>query len=417
MYEFKFPDVGEGIHEGKIVKWLVKEGELVKEDQNVAEIETDKAIVELPSPKSGTILKILAKEKETIKVGQTLVAIGEKGEQAGKELPAKEHTAEITAGAIDGKSAEMSAVQNYDSGILASPYVRKLAQELKVDLSKIKGTGKEGLITEQDVKSFAKFGATAKAEEKEAKKTVVRKTKITFDRYGRVLRVHFAGIRKIISERVLESAGKTASVTLFDEANITKLAEIRDKKKQEALQKGFPLTYLPFIAKAVELSLKENPYLNSSIDDENDEIILKQYYNIGFAVDITEGILVPVVKNSDKKGIFELAKEMKILSDLCRSRKINIEELKGSTFTITNLGSIGGIFFTPIINYPETAIIGIGKIRKQQAFKNNELETASILPISLTFDHRLIDGARAARFMNDLISHLENPEESFEGKY
>ena len=407
MYEFKFPDVGEGITEGEIVKWVVKEGDKVKEDDVLGQIETDKAVVDIPSPKSGTILKIHIKEGEIVKVGETLVTIGEESEKISekkKEIKKEERKTTSVVGSLEEAEEEIPIIKESkvvkEKEVLAMPYVRKLAKELNVDITRIKGSGKDSRITEEDIRN----AKVEKLEEKKPEFKIVKK----YDIYGYVERVPLKGVRKTIARNMIRSSNEIAAVTSMDDVDITKLSEIREKEKKIAEEKGVKLTFLPFIIKAVITALKEHPYLNSSL--ENEEIILKKYYNIGVAIDTEYGLLVPVVKGVEQKSILDIAKEIFSLADKARNRKIDLADLKGGTFTITNYGSIGGNYGTPIINYPEAAILGLGRIFDRVMSINKRLEVRKILPLSLTFDHRILDGAEAARFLNKLKGYLEDPD-------
>lgn len=411
-FEFKFPDVGEGIHEGELLKWLVREGEAVEEGQPLAEIQTDKAVVEVPSPKKGIILKLHFNPGDKVNVGDVLVTIGERGEKAVAIKPVKqkeERKSVSVMGQLEEateEEGEMRIVQQPSKkvapSVLAMPAVRKLAKELNIDLSTIKGTGPNGRVTKEDVKT-AKPGISKKTE------VASEQPKVMFDNYGSVLHIRLHGTRKAISEHMSESHKHAVLVTHMDEADVTKLSEIREKEKQVAEKNGVHLTYLPFIVKAVIAALKSNPYLNSSMDENSNEILLKKYFNIGFAVDTTDGLIVPVIKNADKKSIFDIAKEMNDLAEKSRNKEISLTDLKGGSFTITNIGSIGGTAFTPISNYPEAAILGVGKMMDKPVVKDGKIIVRKILPLVVSFDHRIIDGAKAAKFMNYIIKNLEDP--------
>ena len=395
--EFKFPDVGEGITEGEIVKWFVKEGDEVKEHQAIGEIETDKAIVEMPSPYSGVVLKIAIKEGETVKVGDTLVVIGEKGETV-ESKPSEAKEPALKPAGVVGYLEEAPEEETKPTKVLATPAVRKLAKELNVDLSTIKGSGSGGRITEQDVR------AVAKTKEKEPELKVMRK----YDMWGYIDRIPLKGIRKIISGHMTKSAFTAPHVTHFDEIDATKLAEVREEMKKEAEMKEIKLTYLPFVIKALVAALKQYPRLNASLDEENETIIVKKYYNIGIAVDTEAGLMVPVIKGADQKSIYDLAKEASELAENCRNRTIDLMDLRGGSFTITNIGSIGGIYATPIINYPEVAILMTGRMYDKLVLEDDKIKIKKFMPLSLSFDHRVVDGADAARFVNVVKQYLEN---------
>ncbi len=396
MVDVKFPDVGEGVTEGTLVKWLVKIGEEIKADQAVAEIETDKAIVEIPSPKAGKILKLFGKEGDVIKVGSILASLALPGEEV--KIP----EAKPPAIKPEVKPPEIKPEVKLPERVLATPSTRRLARELGVDISKVAGTGPGGRITDEDVKKF-----------KEAPKPEI-KPEIMPEAAPEIKaleeRIAVKGIRKTIAERMVKSLFTAPHVVSMDEADVTELVRLREKEKKLAEEKGIKLTYLAFIVKAVTVALKQHPYLNSSLDSEKNEIILKRYYNIGIAVDTPDGLMVPVIKNADQKSIMELAQETEKLAQEARSRKIKLADLKGNTFTITNIGSIGGIFSTPIINPPDVAILGVHRIRDMPVVIDGEIKIRKILPLVLSFDHRVLDGAQAARFMNTLIDHLKDPD-------
>lgn len=417
-FEFKFPDIGEGLTEGEIVRWLVKEGDEIKEGQSLVEVETDKALAEIPSPRTGTILKILAKEKEIVKVGQVIVVIGEKGEALAAPPPspsapvpkpksvgvvgeleeAPEETPAVAAKAEPIKAARVS------EHVLATPSVRALAKELGVDINKVQGTGSEGRVLEKDVHQTAE--GKAKPVEEAKKPTKARK----YDLYGYVERIPLRGVRRSIARAMVKSKYTAPHVSAMDEADVTELWRIREKEKKVAEGKGIKLTILPFIIKALIAGLTEHPYLNATLDDENEEIILKKYFNIGLATDTPEGLMVPVVKNAKEKSIFELAQESAQLAEKARNRTIDLADLKGGTFTITNYGAVRGMYGTPIINYPEVAILGIGRIQETPVARDGKVVVRRILPLSLSFDHRVVDGAEAARFLSTVIARLEDPD-------
>ncbi len=410
-YEFKFPDIGEGLTEGEIVRWLVKEGDEIKEGQPLVEVETDKALAEIPSPRTGVILKILAKEKEIVKVGQVIVIFGEKGEalaappprpsvgvvgeleEAPEEAPAVEVRAEAVKPAFVSEHA------------MATPAVRALAKELGVDINKVKGTGPEGRVMEKDVRQAVE----KKEKPPEEKVKEVKKVK-KYDLYGYVDRIPLRGVRRSIAKAMVKSKYTAPHVTTMDEADVTELWKIREKEKKAAEKKGIKLTILPFIVKAVIAGLTEHPYLNATLDDENEEIILKKYFNIGVATDTPEGLMVPVVKNAKEKSILQLAEELTQLAEKARNRTIDLADLKGGTFTITNYGALGGIYGTPIINHPEVAILGVGKIKDTPVVRDGKIEIRKILHLALSFDHRVVDGGEAARFLNTVIARLEDPD-------
>jgi len=374
-FDFTLPDLGEGITEGEIRKWIVKEGDSVEEHQTVLELETDKAVVEVPSPKKGKVTKINKEEGEIVKVGEVLMTITEEGAVA-EERP---------------KSVSVVGVlpEEEEGAVLATPAVRAFAKELGVNLTTLKGSGPGGSITKEDV---------IKASEK---------TKKAEDMYGTVERVPLKGVRRTISKNLMIAQQTTVFVTVMEEADVTELWNIREREKKALQEKGIHLTFLPFFIKAVQHSIKEHPFLNASIDGE--EIIIKKYYNIGIAVNTPDGLIVAVIKNVDKKPVRELASEIQDLSQKARERKIKLEELRGSSFTFSNWGHFGGTFATPVINYPDAAILGTGRISDKPWVKEGQIVIRKILPLSLTFDHRITDGADASTFLSKVVHYLEDP--------
>jgi pyruvate dehydrogenase E2 component (dihydrolipoamide acetyltransferase) len=414
-YEFKLPDLGEGLTEGEIVQWLVKEGDPIDEGQIFVKVETDKAVLEIPSPRKGVVLRMGATEGEIVQVGNVILVIGEEGEKPEALAKPEEAEKRPSVGVVgeleeapeeeveEAPAEAVPAPPGKTVEVLAMPAVRKLARELKVDLGTIKGSGPGGRITKEDIQKAAQKG-----EEKPPEKAVKAARK--YDMYGYVDRVPLRGMRKTIARSMVRSKYTAPHVTAMDEADITRLVALREKEKEKVAAKGVHLTYLPFVIKAVVAGLEEHPYVNASLDDETEEIILKKYLNIGVAVDTKDGLMVPVVKNAKEKSILQLADELSGLSEKARSRTIDLADLKGGTFTITNYGAVGGIFGSPIINYPEVAILGLGKIQEKPVVVEGSIEVRKVLPLSLSFDHRVVDGAEAARFLNTVIDHLEDPD-------
>jgi pyruvate dehydrogenase E2 component (dihydrolipoamide acetyltransferase) len=397
--QFRFPDVGEGITEGEIVRWTVQEGDVVKVDQTLGEIETDKAVVEMPSPFAGTVLKLHFKPKDIIKVGQVLVTIGEKGEPV-VEAPAGMPVPKEAGAQAAVRTAALPAAPPGES--LATPKVRALARELGVDLTLVQGSGAGGRVTEDDVRGAKEKAAAA---EKKPEFMILPK----FDFYGALEYVPLRGVRRATARRLTESIRKAVHVTHFDEADASALIALRNKMKGEAEAKGTKLTYLPFVVKALVEALKLHPMLNATVDDESEEIIVKKYYNIGIAVDVPDGLIVPVVKGADMKTVFEIAEDIGNLAKAARARTLDLADLKGGTFSITNVGAIGGDAATPIINYPEVAILATMRIGERARAENGAVIVKTTLPLCLSFDHRVVDGAEAARFSRDLVKLLENP--------
>jgi pyruvate dehydrogenase E2 component (dihydrolipoamide acetyltransferase) len=383
-YEFVLPDLGEGIVEGEIRAWLVKEGDAVEEHQTVLEVETDKAVVEVQSPKKGTVLKIGKQEGEIAKVGETLMTILPMGEAAEEKPKAEERPKSVTVIGVLPEAGEE---------VLATPAVRALAKESGVDLKTVEGSGPGGSITTMDV-----LKVSEKPRSKEAP-----------DQYGEIERIPIRGIRRTIAKNLITSQRTTAFVTAMEEADVTELWSVREREKKALLEKDIHLTFMPFFIKAAQHALREHQLLNASVDEEKEEIVVKKYFNFGIAVDTPDGLMVPVVTNVDKKSILELAEEIQNLSKKARERKIKLEEMRGSTFSITNYGAFGGGFATPIIDYPDVAILGTGKISEKPWVVDGKIVIRKILPLSLTFDHRVTDGVDATRFLSKIVRYLEDP--------
>jgi len=401
-FEFKLPDLGEGIAEGEIVKWRVKEGDLVKEHQVVVEVETDKAIVEVPTPKTGKVLKLNCSEGEVVNVGATLITIEPGGEGAAKK-PVVEEVGESSKAEVlpqadeEGDDEEAASVVGSlptAEEFLATPLVRALAKKLGVDLARVDASGPGGRITEKDVRGAAEGRDVAAAGD---------------DKYGPVERIQIRGVRRAIARNLIAATKNTAVVTGMDDADMTRLWDLRKREKDSAKERGVHLTFMPFFMKAAQHALRDHPHLNASVDEDRVEIIVKKYYNIGIAVDTPDGLMVSVVKDVDKKTILDLAQEVQELGIKARERKIKLEELKGSSFTITNYGTFGGVYATPIINHPDVAILGTGKIKLRPWVVDGEIVARRILPVSFTFDHRVVDGREAASFMSKFIRYVEDP--------
>lgn len=498
-YEFKFPDVGEGIAEGKLVEWTVSIGDKVKADDTVAKVETDKAVVDIPSPISGVVKNLLFKNGDMINVGNVIMHIDEdKSEQVDRFVEIKEESnedliqevkeevsgiktsvqevANIPARLSTENQREILAMPNVrktakekkldlnsikgtgkhgqitvedliegkeknklpapttfaentvpekkneciftpaaSKDIIATPSIRRKARELCIDINKIKGTGENGRITEEDLKKdkdllpevpTPKHLEPKKATSNDAQINNISPKEITQED----VRIPIQGIRAIIAKRMLESQEKTATITLFEEADITELVEFRNRHKVSLKERGIKLSYLPFFMKAAITASKKYPDFNSIVDENSNEYIQKAKHNLGVAVDTKRGLIVPVVKDCDNKNIIELSQEVGILASKAREQKITPTEMSDGTFTITSLGALGGGFFTPIINYPQVAILGIGKIEEKPVIRNGEILIRSIVYLSLSCDHRIVDGANAGRFLKEIKNYLEDPE-------
>lgn len=425
IFEFKLPDIGEGIHEGEIVKWHIKSGDVVEEDQIIVDVQNDKAVVEIPSPVAGKVVDVKVSEGTVSVVGDVLVTFEVAGEgNVSNETQAATTSAPATQTAQPAStpavaSAPAPAPAAADKKVLATPSVRKFAREKGVAISQVNGTGKNSRVTKDDVLAFAAGGATAPAvvAESAASEATTTTTTTTAAVSSVVVegarveeRVPLKGIRKAIANAMVKSMYTAPHVTIMDEVDVTQLVALRKKAKPLAEQKGVKLTYLPFIVKTLVAAARQFPVLNASIDDEKNEIVYKKYYNIGIATDTDNGLLVPVVADADRKSIWSIAAEIKDLAARGREGKLAVNEMKGSTITITNIGSAGGMFFTPVINHPEVAILGTGRISEKPVVKNGEVTVASVMALSLSFDHRIIDGATAQHFINYMKQLLEDPQ-------
>jgi 2-oxoglutarate dehydrogenase complex dihydrolipoamide succinyltransferase (E2) component len=436
--DFKLPDLGEGVAEGEIVRWLVAEGQQVKEDEPMVEVMTDKATVQIPSPTTGVVRQILAKEGQTVKVGTSLVVLdsakgGESPQQIQQpksEAPQTQSPQEITQMDTSSKTIQQQEVSKGPRQIIATPATRKLARDLGVDIETVSGTGPAGRITDQDIRTASKrtsqqLQQPERIVQQEVQQALEQpKLQSPKSREDAVAgevgqpneeRIAIHGIRKRISEKMLRSSQGTAPVTHVEEVDFTALSSLRAATKRLAESKKVKLTYLPFIIKALIATLKQFHYFNASIDDEKKEIVVKHYYNIGVAADTPNGLIVPVVKDADKKDIFTIASEIERLSETARNGTIELRDLQGGTFTLTNIGTLGGVMSTPIINVPEVAILGIHKIQKRPVVRDNEIVIRDMAYVALTFDHRIVDGADAARFTTRFKEYLETPALIFMG--
>jgi len=396
-YQFKLPDIGEGVAEGEILKWMANVGDQIKEDQPLVEIMTDKVNVQIPAPRTGKVLQILAKEGDVAKVGQTIMIIDDgSGDALPIGGPASPEPVQAAAPPLPQQAATSQSV-------LATPATRRLARELGIDISLVKGSGAQGRITDEDVKRFASGSSKTPSTV-----TVQAPLPPTHGAGPREELVPLRGVRKTISERMLKSLQTTAQVTHVDEADMTEVVLLREAFKGSAEKRGVHLTFIPFIIKALVPALKEFPYVNSSLDEQSGNIVLKKYYNVGIATDTEQGLVVPVVRDVDRKDIFELAGEIETLADKARKAQLTLDEVRGGTFTITNVGAIGGLFATPIVNVPEVAILGLHKITKRPVVRDGKVEIRDTTYFSLSFDHRVVDGAYAARFTSRVIEIVQD---------
>lgn len=429
-FEFRLPDIGEGIHEGEIVKWFVKAGDKIQEDDVLCEVQNDKAVVEIPSPVEGTVEEVLVEEGVLTTVGTVLLRVDAPGyediqlkghhdeEDSKKEEPKKVEEAPKVETTVTSKP---TVEADPNKRVIAMPSVRKFARDNDVDIKQLSGSGKNGRIVKEDVESFMNGGpsqaATQAVEAPVAEEAPVTEKTTEKDFVQPVLEGDFpetrekmSGIRRAIAKAMVHSKQTAPHVTLMDEVDVTELVAHRKKFKEIALEKGIKLTYLPYVVKALVSALREFPEFNRSLDDATQEIVQKHYYNIGIAADTDKGLLVPVIKHADRKSVFAVSNEINELATKARDGKLAPNDMKGASCSITNIGSAGGQWFTPVINHPEVAILGIGRIAEKPVIKNGEIVAAPVLALSLSFDHRMIDGATAQHALNHIKRLLSEPE-------
>jgi len=426
LYVFKFPDIGEGIHEGKILKWHIKKGQAVKEGDAAVNVETDKVVTDIPLPRGGMIKNLYGKEGEIIHVGDALVEIEIEGtaeETAVAEVkkPIEEKGFGVVGQIEEARGdaflpatgegleekAEQAAERLPAKRALATPVARKMAKDLGVEINEIKGTGPAGRVMKADIQR-------AYADRQVGRKAPVGQPPsgaIPPGEAGELVEyAELTQIRKTIINRMVQSKQTAPHATAFEEVEVSRLVTLREEQKARLAEEGIKLSYLPFIIKAVSLALKRHKTLNCRLDLPNNRIIYQKFYNIGFATDTPDGLMVPVIKNADRKSIMEIARELADLSQRARERKVTLDELRGGTFSITNYGSIAGTYGVPVINYPEVAILGVGRILKKPVInQDGEIAAGQLLPLSMSFDHRIVDGADAARFIRDVMAMLHDP--------
>jgi pyruvate dehydrogenase E2 component (dihydrolipoamide acetyltransferase) len=452
--EFRLPELGENIESGDVVRVAVQAGDEVTEGQTVLELETDKAVVEVPSPMAGTVGEVSAKVGQKLKVGDLVMTVagtaGSPAEAEGAAAEAEKTTVEEhpadqssmtmarhsfrSARTLEGKSEEEAfppdappemEIQRHPTGLTkhaghesktvpAAPIVRKLAREIGVDIYLVKGSGPGGRISEEDVKAFAKGVFARMADPAAAVQVAAGAGKVVvklpdFSRWGKIEKVSLRGVRRKTAEHLALAWNVIPHVTQFDKADVSDLEELRKRFAPKAEKAGGKMTMTAIALKVVSSALKAFPQFNASIDMASEEIIYKRYINIGVAVDTDRGLLVPVIRDVDKKNIIELAVELSTISKKARDKKLTAEDMEGGSFTITNLGGVGGTAFTPIVNHPEVAILGMSRSRTEPVWVNNKFEPRTMLPLSLSYDHRIIDGADAARFTRWIVDALEQP--------
>ena len=411
-FDFKFPDVGEGIHEGKLLKWLVKEGDDVKADQGIAEVETDKAVVEIPAPVAGKIGKIYHQAGEVLKVGEVMVTFEGDGPKAAAGGATSISETQGVVGSLEATALGVMKAPTAGGAVFAgagaSPFgnsgavfggaqaaVQPPVQDPNVPLA---------VKVQMDSQPVAQAGGSMSGVIKSGIKAVKK-----YDLFGYIDRAPYVGVRKAVGDHMVKSVSTIPHVTIFETADVTELWAKREAAKKNAEKQGVKLTFLAYILQALCEALKKHPALNAMLDEAAGEIIFKKYYNIGIAVDTEAGLMVPVLKGVDRKDLIAIAKEIAELAEKARTRKINPMDFKGGTFTVTNIGSAGaGKFFTPVINHPEAAVLGVGMMEDTPVVGGGgaKVEIRKIMYLSLSFDHRILDGAEAARFLKDLKEHV-----------
>ncbi|QKX95632.1 dihydrolipoamide acetyltransferase family protein [Candidatus Phytoplasma asteris] len=416
MFEFKFADVGEGIHEGTITRWFFKVGDQVKEGDVLVKVETDKLDVELTSPVAGKILKRDLNEGEVICVGDTIVLIQEPGDTDAdvKKFSSQNPNETAATEKNDTQQAQTSAQTSLPpQKVLATPLVKSLAKELGLDLSTIKGTGVNGKILKVDVQNATNPLQTQPQPQTPQPTTpfvqeqpTPTPTFATSSQETEVVKI--SRLRKAIAQKMVLSKGKIPETTLMDEVNITALVTLRKQAKDQAQSQGIKLTFMAFIMKAVAIALQEFPLFNASYDDVKEEVTYKKFINLGVAVDTKDGLIVPNIKDANKLTLLEMAQQLQQVAKATTERKVELNQLQNGTFTITNFGSIDITYGTPVINYPELAILGVGKITKKPVVENSQIVIADMLPLSLAIDHRIIDGADGGRFLKRVKELLNN---------
>ncbi len=454
--ELEMPELAESVIEGEIVKWLVKEGDNVAQDQPLVEVMTDKVTVEIPSPYAGILLKQVAPEGAVVAVGKPIAIFGKEGEKLEEKPGAASELEHIAAPAphvvseaadksdvapakptdkatahdgsdgdrrvtpeapqsagLSGNGQPQGEVAGDESATLspfgrplAAPAVRKFAREQGVDLFRVRGSGEGGRIRREDVQRVSEAGKKARP----AAATAARAPGAAQPSAGESERIPLRGLRRVIADHMVHSKHTAAHTLHVDEADLTELVAMRERAKEKALARGVKLTYLPFFVKAVCAGLKRHRYMNASLDDEKHEIVLKKFYNIGIAANTDEGLVVPVIHDAAEKTIFQLAGEISQLAEKARSGSLSHAEVTGGTFTITNVGSVGGLFTFPVINYPEVGILGTHSIVQRPVVRDGQIVIRHMMYLSISFDHRVVDGATAALFVKDVADSLSHPD-------
>jgi pyruvate dehydrogenase E2 component (dihydrolipoamide acetyltransferase) len=428
--EFTVPELGENIVSGDIVKVLVQEGQTIKANDGVVELETDKAVVEIPCPHAGKIVKLLVKKGQTVKVGQPILTV--EAEAAPAAVPVQKPAATVPAVATAVPAAAPAPAARVESGaggpIPAGPAARRLARELGVDLGAVAGSGPRGRITPEDVQAALAPGpspaggrgetraltpgpspAGGRGEAAGPYQPLTPPGEPGQDNWGPIRREPLSKIRQTIAAQMVRSATAIPHVTNFDDADVSDLEAVRKAVPEGFLGAGLKLTMMPFVVRAAALALRRHPALNASLDEQNQQIVYKEYVNVGIAVDTPRGLVVPALRGADRLSIPQIAAALASLAQRARNAQFAVEDLRGGTFTISNLGAVGGAYSTPIINHPEVAVLLVGRARLMPAVRDGRIEPRLLMPLSLSYDHRLVDGAAAGRFLNEVIDWLQSP--------
>jgi len=414
-FDFYMPDIGEGVVEGEIVAWKVKEGDRITLDQPIVEVMTDKATVELPSPRAGVIAKINYKDGTICPVGKVLVVIDDDGAPAAKQAPPPSHHAPSTPTPTPTAARPQAQIEVVDASderarVLATPATRRLARQLGVEIGRVPPTGKHGRVTTEDVKTYQTNGPATTA----IARTQYAPVAIPNNALGYLEeRIPLRGMRKKIADAMSRSVHTAAHFTYVEEIDMTELVAVRDRAKARAAERGVRLNYLPFIIKAIVSGLKKWPQLNASLDETTQEIVRKKYYHIGVAAQGPHGLVVSVIRDADLRSIFDLSREIERLGEAVRTNTATRDDLTGSTFTVSSLGKLGGVLATPIINFPEVAVVGVHKIEEKPAVRNGQIVIRHLMNLSISVDHRLADGWDGAMFLQDVKSLLEDPTTMF----
>jgi pyruvate dehydrogenase E2 component (dihydrolipoamide acetyltransferase) len=433
-YIFKFPDIGEGLDEGIIAEWYIEKGQTVEMGQPLVKMETDKVVTDIPSPKTGIIAAFYGRVGETVHVGSPLVeydlpgidgaaavaeaakpifeGIKEEGAGVVGTLEIADNSAYLPASNEDLTALVNPTSQRAPQRALATPVARAMAKELGVNIDHVLGTGPAGRVTKGDIEGFVTRDTKHGRQEIETRDTkhVTRKNEDGVSGHDLEVEIKpLSQIRKVIARNMIQSKHNAAHMTVFDEIEVSELIRIRYKYKEQFEREGIKLSYLPFILKATALALKNHPVLNAEMDLENSRMIYKKYYNIGIAVDTDDGLVVPVIRNVDRLTIKDIAIAVNLISEKARKRSLTMEDMKDGTFTVTNYGSIGGQFAVPVINYPQAGILGIGRLVEKPVVKDGQVVPGTLLPLSLSVDHRMVDGGEVARFLNRVMEYLSDP--------